>query len=195
MSATKNLLDDELIALLKKDDKAAFTEIYNRYAESLAGFASSKLYNLEDSRDIIHDLFVKLWKDRNTLAISGNLKSYLFTATRYSIVDKIRRNVTRQDYARALQSLEDQYDQSIEQYIAVKELQKVVEKSLNDLPFKTKQIYQLSRNEHRTIAEIAQILNLSEQTVKNQLTIALKHLRQSITLISTSAFLFYYWVS
>jgi RNA polymerase sigma-70 factor (ECF subfamily) len=193
MPPTK-LTDDQLIVLLKKDDRAAFTEIYNRYAESLAGFAASKLYNLEDAKDIIHDLFVKLWRDRDAIVITGGLKTYLFSATRYGVVDKIRRNITRESYAAAAQALEEQYDYNIEQYIAAKELQGLVDKSLNDLPVKTKQIYQLSRNEHWSIAEFAEMHGLAEQTVKNQLTIALKHLRQSVTLVSISAILFHHWL-
>lgn len=52
--------DIELIQLLKDDDYTSFTEIYNRYGEALAGFAWSKLYNIEDARDILQDIFVKL---------------------------------------------------------------------------------------------------------------------------------------
>jgi RNA polymerase sigma-70 factor (ECF subfamily) len=190
MALKSDLPDAELISLLITGDKAAFTEIYNRYAKNLVGFASSKLFDLEDARDIIHDLFVKLWKDRATLVITGSLRSYLFTAVRYGVVDKIRRKVTRQDYALALQSLAEQYDHSIEQHLAAKELQQAIEKALAELTPRTKQIYQLSRNEYYPIEEIAQMLGLSEQTVKNQLTTALKHLRQSIP--CTTALLVYW---
>jgi len=180
MSALQTLPDEQLLLLLKKDDKAAFTEIYNRYAKSLAGFAGSKLFDLEDARDIIHDLFVKLWNDRAALVNTGNLRSYLFSAVRYSVVDRIRRNITRQDYSLLVQSLAEQHEHTIEQHIAAKELSAMIERSLDELAPRTKQIYQLSRNEYYSIEEIAKLLNLSEQTVKNQLTTALKHLRGSI---------------
>lgn len=190
MPSIKTFPDHQLLLLLKKDDKAAFTEIYDRYAKSLAGFAGSKLFDLEDARDIVHDLFVKLWKDRATLAITGDLRSYLFSAARYGVIDKIRRNVTRQDYSLILQSLAEQHENTIEQDIAAKELSKLIERALDELAPRTKQIYQLSRNEYYSIEEIAVQLNLSEQTVKNQLTTALKHLRQSIP--CTSALLIYW---
>ncbi len=178
------LSDHELILLIKQGDRAAFTEIYKRYAESLAGFAASKLYDLDDARDVLHDLFVKLWEDRATLTINDNLKSFLFAAIRYKIIDKIRRNVTRQEYDLLLQALAQPQANGIEQKLDAKELQQLVDLSLGQLPVKTKLIYQLSRNEHLSIAEIAQRLNLSEQTVKNQLSIALKHLRQAISGLS-----------
>jgi RNA polymerase sigma-70 factor (family 1) len=179
MPAIDQFTDSQLIALLNEDNPEAFTVIYQRYAESLAGFAASKLYNLEDSRDVVHDLFIKLWTDRQSLTITGNLQSYLFSAIRYSIVDKIRRNVTRQEYAAMLQVLEQKSTFNTDDSLKVRELQKTIDESLKTLPYKTQQIYQLSRNEHCSIAEIAKLMNLSEQTIKNQLTLALKHLRQS----------------
>lgn len=180
MPAIDQFTDNQLIALLYENNSEAFTVIYQRYAESLTGFATSKLYSLDDARDVVHDLFIKLWADRKTLLITGNLQSYLFSAIRYSIVDKIRKNITRQEYATMLQKLEQHSTFNTDDSLKVRELQKTIDESLKSLPYKTQQIYQFSRNEHRSIAEIAQLMNLSEQTIKNQLTIALKHLRQSI---------------
>ncbi|RYE19537.1 MAG: sigma-70 family RNA polymerase sigma factor, partial [Sphingobacteriaceae bacterium] len=173
MPAINDLNDNQLIGLLNEGNREAFTEIYQRYAESLAGFAASKLYSLDDAKDVLHDLFTNLWTDRQELIITGSLQSYLFSAIRYRIVDKIRRNVTRQEYSAMLQVLEQQYAPDTDQMLQVKELQNTVTESLKALPAKTQHIYHLSRNEHHTIAEIAQVLNLSEQTVKNQLSIAL----------------------
>ena len=188
------LSDQELIRLIKEGDRTAFTEIYKRYAESLAGFATSKLYNLDDARDVLHDLFVKLWEDRYTLTVNNNLRSFLFAAIRYKIIDKIRRNVTRQEYDVLLQGLAEPQANSVEQQIEAKELQALVDQSLDQLPAKTKQIYLLSRIEHLSITEIALKLNLSEQTVKNQLSIALKHLRHAIAGLGILA-LMMYWLA
>jgi RNA polymerase sigma-70 factor (family 1) len=192
MPGTKHLTDIELTHLLKGDDETAFAEIYRRYAKSLADFAASKLSNLEDAQDIIHDIFVKLWEDRERLQITSNLKTYLFTLTRHRIIDKIRRNITREEYAAMLQSLTNAYQPSIEQQIAVKELQQTIENSLNQLSPRVKEIYQLSREENLSIPEIAEKLQLSEQTVKNQLSTALSHLRKSVSAISVSILLLWW---
>src|SRR5277367_1900149 len=122
MTACTKLTDEQLIALLKQGDEQAFAEIYNRYAESLAGFAASKLYDLDDARDILHDMFVKLWENRVQIHITSNLQSYLFAIIRHRIIDKIRKNVTREEYAAMAQSLAPVADQSTDKQVEVKEL-------------------------------------------------------------------------
>lgn len=194
MKAYDTLTDLQLIGLLKKDREAAFAEIYRRYAESLTGFASSKLFSMEDAQDVIHDLFVKLWEDRKQLHITSSLKNYLFTITRYRIIDKIRRNITREEYAAMLQSLANNWQPDVDQQIAVKELQQTIENSLSELPPRVREIYRLSREESLTVSEIAEKLELSEQTVKNQLSTALTHLKKALSGISTSIFLLW-WLS
>ncbi len=190
--AEYNSLDDlKLIDLLKGGDEAAFGEIYHRYAESLAGFAGSKLYDLEDARDIIQDLFVKLWEEREQLNIDRNLKGFLFNAVRFRIIDKIRKNIVREEFSGMLQALDVSYELATEQNIAAKELQQHIDKALGTLSPRVREIYHLSREENLSTREIADQLNLSEQTVKNQLTHALKHVRQSLTCISVPTFLFW----
>jgi len=193
MTTYLTLTDLQLVDLLKKDDSDAFSEIYSRYAVLLAGFASSKLFDLEDSRDIIHDVFVKLWQERKQLKVDRDLKAYLFKLTRYRIVDKIRKNITRQEYAAMVNSLAVSYGVTIEQEIAAKEMAQIIETSLNKLSPRVKEVYLLSREENLSVAEIADKLQVSEQTVKNQLSTALKHLRASLSVASTAALMF--WLS
>ncbi len=189
MSAYTPLTDEKLVALLKKGDQQAFTEIYNRYAPKLAGFAASKLYSLDDARDILHDMFVKLWECREELHITANLQSYLFSIIRHRVIDKIRKNITREEYAAAAQLIETVYTENAEKEIEAKDLQQNIQKSLNELPPRAREIYKLSREQGLSNGEIADKLQLSEQTVKNQLSTALKHLRKSLTGFAAVAFI------
>ena len=193
MTTYLTLTDLELVDLLKKDDSDAFSEIYSRYAVLLVGFATSKLFDLEDSRDIIHDVFVKLWQERKQLKVDRDLRAFLFKLTRYRIVDKIRKNMTRQEYAAMVNLLAVSYGVTIEQEIAAKEMAQIIETSLNKLSPRVKEVYLLSREENLSVAEIADKLQVSEQTVKNQLSTALKHLRASLSVASTAVFIL--WLS
>ena len=173
-----------LIERLHSGDENAFSEIYQLYAASLIGFASSKLYSLEEARDLIHDIFVYLWTERKKIQIHSSLQSYLFAITRHRIIDHIRRNVTREEYAYMLHRLTLNLENNLERNMEAKDLGMFIEKVVGNLPQRTKEIYQLSRNENKSISEIAVMLNLSDQTVKNQLTTALKFLRTSLGKLS-----------
>ena len=194
MADYQSLHDHQLIDLLKEDDEAAFTEIYSRYAENLTGFASTKLYCLADARDIIHDLFVTLWEERRTLIVHRKLESFLFTLVRYRVVDKIRKNITKEGYAGMISMLSQSYGPEVEGQIAAKELQQQVNSKLEELSPRVKEVYKLSREDHLSIKEIAVKLEVSEQTVKNQLTVALKHLRQSIGQVLVWSFILRWWL-
>jgi RNA polymerase sigma-70 factor (ECF subfamily) len=191
MTAYSKFTDEQLVALLKTGNQQAFTEIYDRYAANLAGFAGSKLYNLDDAKDILHDLFVKLWENRGQIHINSNLQSYLFAMVRHRIVDKIRKNITREEYAFMLQSLTTANQYNIDKQVEAKELRQTIENSMLQLPARVKEIFKLSREEGLSNREIAEKLNLSEQTIKNQISAALKHLRKS--LVTIAAFIFMNW--
>ena len=129
MTNYTKLADDELVILLKKGDRVAFAEIYGRYAESLAGFAASKLFSLDDARDLLHDMFVKLWENREQLFITATLQSYLFAIIRHRIIDKIRKNITREQYAAVRQSLTEALQPGVDQQAEANELQQNIQKS------------------------------------------------------------------
>jgi RNA polymerase sigma-70 factor (family 1) len=179
MLAHNNHTEKELLELLKTGDKSAFTSIYEIHAPSLTGFAASRLSSLEEARDIIHDLFAYIWSERETLDITASLKSFLFAAVRYRIIDHIRKSVTRKEYAAMLQQLSNTITAETEEELVSKNLHYKLEHAVDHLPSRTKQIYRLSRNRHLAVKEIAGELGISEQTVKNQLSTALHHLRLS----------------
>lgn len=171
--------DTRLLNLLKKGQRSGFSEIYRLYAPALINFAASRLSSLEEARDIIQDIFTNLWDQRNTLEIKTSVKAYLFTAVRYRVIDHIRKNITRREYAAMLYQLADNYVATTEEEVHIKKIQQQLEYTVENLPARTRQIYQLSRQQHLAVKEIAGELGISEQTVKNQLSSALHQLRLS----------------
>lgn len=181
MDHYSKLSDNELVILFREGNELAYIEIYNRYVVSLTDFAESKLYSFEDARDLIQDLFTNLWTERHTIQINEHLKAYLFAAVRYQVINKIRKNIVRRDYAEKLKSLSPAYC-SLDEELNARELDTTIRKRLSELPEKTKSIYQRSREQNKTIKEIAEEFKVSDQTVKNQISIALKHLRASVSM-------------
>lgn len=176
---------------LSYGDESAYSEIYQLYAASLIGFASSKLYSLDEARDLVQDVFVYLWDERKNKLIHSSLQSYLFAITRHRIIDHIRRNVTREKYASMVQALNYNIENNLVENIEAKDLGMAIDKVVSNLPPRTKEIYRLSRVEHKKIAEIAEILHLTDRTVKNQLTTALKVLRNSVGKLSITMVLYF----
>jgi RNA polymerase sigma-70 factor (family 1) len=174
--------EELLCARLKKGDEEAFSAIYNRFAAGLIAYAGARLFRLEDARDLIQDVFLKLWHDRMTLQIYTGLSSYLYTATRNRVIDHIRRNAVREEYGLLLKHLGEDKTADAQQLLAAKELALRVQQALSTLTPKVREVYCLSREQQLSIPEIAAYLNVSEQTVKNQLTTALNHLRKSLAI-------------
>lgn len=169
--------DNELVSLIKNDNYAAFNTIYGRYGKVLYVFIRSKLDAGEISKDILQELFVSLWEKRHSLVIQESLKPYLFQAARYKIIDIYRKNATYRKYLQQLIEHFDAQPHSIIDIVENKSRTQDLFEAINQLPDRMKEIFMLSRFEHLSIEQISTHLGLSQQTVKNQITEALKILR------------------
>lgn len=175
----KYLTDNDLFQRVANDDAAAYEILYNRYWEPLFLYAFKCLRLTAPAKDVVQDVFIGLWKRRSSLVLSGALRSYLFAAVRYEILRSIA-----QPQPAPLHDSQATMDLSAatdtDDRLHEKELKRLLATAVERLPFKMKQVYTLSRHHHKTIAEIASELSLSEQTVKNQLSKALTRLRTEL---------------
>lgn len=185
--------EHDLILRLQRGDSEAFAQIYTLYAPKLTAFASSKLTSLEEARDVIHDIFVHLWEQRTSIALTKGLSPLLFTSARNRIIDHIRRNSSREAYALQLKQLAVLYH-GPDQLLEAKDAQELIAVAIAEMPKRVREIYQLSREEHLSIPQIARKLQLSEQTVKNQLSLALSLLRKSVAIHALPALWLIDWL-
>jgi len=169
--------DDILIAQVKKGSKAAFNEIYKRYWAVLYRHARRMIKMEEESQDIIQDIFESLWRNRESLEIRGELSSYLYSAVRYKIFDLLDKGKVRNDYLEKLGGFIHNGTYTIDHILIEKELSERIEREVNFLPRKMREVFELSRKEHLSHREIAERLSLSDQTVKKQIHKALKILK------------------
>jgi len=182
---------DDKILLTAADEQKAFRILYNRYWEPLYKKALSRLGTTEDAQDTVQEVFISLWRNRNSIEVEDTLSPYLFTALRYCIIKKVYRKAKKglqvQLSAEELSDTEN-YPEEIFGY---KELQQIIGKEVSNLPSRMQEIYKLSRIEHLSPAEIANRLSISEQTVKNTLSTTLKKLRVRLSHF-TSLFTFFF---
>lgn len=172
------LSDAELLQLIRKDDATAFKFLYDRYWESLYVKACKRV-DKDEAKDMVQEVMTTLWRRRNDIIIhdDGNIGRYLHTAIKYRVISHYAyssKEIPNTDVFAALNS--DVYANALE----TKELSELLEQEINRLPARMQQIFRMSREDDFSIADIARELNLSEQTIKNQLTEALKRIRESI---------------
>jgi len=176
MTNYSTLSDEELAHRLKSTDRAAFAEVYNRYKGLLYVHAYKRLKNEEEADDVVHDLFATLWSKRTELDLN-NLSAYLYIAVRNNIFKLIARQNVATDYIAAAQITIDQTNCITDHLVREKQLAEIIENEINALPERMREVFELSRKANLTHREIAQRLDLSEQTVKKHIHHALKILR------------------
>lgn len=177
MDAYTTFSDQQLVALLKEGNPVAYTTIYDRYERLLFIHAYKRLQNKEEARDIIHDLFIVLWTKRKDLNFGTSLRAYLYTSIRNRIFDLIARQKLESAYVLSLQKFIDFGHYTTDHRTRINQLNALIEKEIALLPTKMREVFELSRNEQLSHREIAERLDISEQTVKKQVQNALKVLK------------------
>jgi RNA polymerase sigma-70 factor (ECF subfamily) len=139
--------------------------------------------------EVTQEVFVWLWDHRSDLKISS-VPAYLRAAVKFKVTDVLRSNKAREAWFVNLDDLDPASLAVDEDPFELKELKAVIAKMSAKLPARAKLIYELSRNEQLSNREIAVKLGISEKTVENQMTIALKKLRNGINRNSVWFFFF-----
>jgi len=176
----RQLTDDALMQLLRNSDAGAFEEIYRRHWERLALQVLKIIRSREDARDIVQEVFVSIWKRRMEIELRGPLIGYLLRSVRNVAIRHIEKNITRNHYLETLSDSLAVDAASPETYFEYKELKHTVDQAVANLPSKMQEVYLLSRKEKMTYKEIANRLGIAENTVRKQLSNALKSLRACV---------------
>ena len=184
MRNLKNLPEENLLVLLKVGDVPAFEELYNRYWSKLYSAAYNRVRSREVAEEIVQDFFTSVWTNKAKLEIKGSFTAYTYTAIRNLIFKYFQKQYHARQYenSQALHSAGS--DDSTEQLIYLNDLKRALDRQVADLPPKCQGVFNLSRREFKSNKEIASLLEISEKTVENHMTKALKILRLSVKNIS-----------
>lgn len=166
-----------LIKGILTQNKIVFDFVFSYYYSGLCAYCERITNNQEISEDIVQELFVNLWIKHHKINIRSSLKNYLFTSVKNRSIDYIK---SEQRKIKKLIHLTEEtvhYENLSSLWFAETELQSVVEKSLQKLPPRCREIFELSRLEGLKNQQIADKLSLSKRTVELQVSNALKQLR------------------
>jgi len=164
-----------LLHLISKNDEAAFSELYDRFWKKMFAVAYNRLKEVQDAEDIVHDVFVRLWANRQKLEI-GELENYLATAVKYGVLSKIKKRAREKKYLKTETSL-SVVESSSETKVHYRQILELVRTEVEKLPERCRLIFKYSRDEGMPVKQIAAKLSISPKTVENQINKALRQLK------------------
>jgi len=173
------LSTDEFSDLIRNNPDEALQNLYKHYYNLLCNQVFLIIKDKSTAEDIVQDVFYEIWKKRETLNINQSLLAYLKRACRNRTLNYIRDNNIKWEDETKLIDLQDS-SVSSDEAISTAELSNRINAVIAQLPEKCGIIFSLSRFEEMSYNEIAVSLNISIKTVENQISKALKILREKI---------------
>jgi len=178
MSSYSALSDITIADLLLSGDPVAFTEIFNRYWHKMFVHALKMTGDEDEAADLVQEVFTTLWTKAQAGEIQiQNLPGYLYMSTRNRVLNCMRQKKTQTNLEAALLSFIQDNQYSVLDKITEQELASALDNEITNLPPAMRRIFEMSRKNYLSYKEIGQALNISDNTVKKQISNAIKILR------------------
>jgi RNA polymerase sigma-70 factor (ECF subfamily) len=179
-------IEKETLEQLREGDSKAFESIFRFWYEPLVHFADEYLSDLESSRNIVQNIFMKLWEKHSLVNPDSNLKSYMYMATRNACLSHMRHIQVETAYFEKSLRYSDDIQLNYEalnalnlEQIDFSSLEKLIEETIASLPERCREVFVMSRYEELKNMEIAQKLGISVKAVEANITRALAKLREN----------------
>lgn len=183
MTGMNTYTDVQLIALMKDNNEAAFREIYERYNGLLFSYAFRRLQIKEGAKDVVQEVFINLWENREGFVLKTYLSGFLYKSVLNKILDiwkhdkVVRKHILSQPLEIDVDSNETDF------LIREKEIVALIEKEIAFMPSRMREVYKLKNKEYLSSKQIAVELGISENTVATQLQRASTRLKDKLGLI------------
>lgn len=169
--------EKNLVHRLKADDASAFDEFFELYGQKLYGFALKYLKSESEAEEMVQEVFVRLWEKRRSLKSDYSFKSYLYTIALNQIRKFFNKRAVSLRYLSQLQNESFESDNQTADSIDYASVLKRIDEIVETFPERKKQIFLKSRKEGKTSKEIAVELHIAVGTVDNQISEALRMIR------------------
>ena len=172
------IMKDQLALRIKLGDEQAFELLFRKYYVRLCGFANKFLNDPEEAREIVQEVFMKIWEGREDIDPEDSLQSYLFKIAQNNSLNRLRKLKVESRYVEIskLVYIDNSVYSSYES-IFTRELSDNITRAINTIPPKCKRVFELSRVDGLKYSEIARELHISVKTVEAQMSKALNILR------------------
>jgi RNA polymerase sigma-70 factor (family 1) len=172
--------DLSLVQRLKENDKLAYELIFNKFSKKLYYYTLSYVRSQAETEEIIQNVFVALWENRDMLSEAFPIQNYLYKVTINHIYNYYKHQLVRRRYFEKMILEGEDVDHDSVQGILANDLGEIMNKIIGELPLRQRVIFRLSRTDGLCHAEIAQRLGLSVRSVENQIYRALKYIREKL---------------
>ncbi len=173
----------EWIALIKKGDDHAFEKLFHEYYFPLTRFACRYTESIAIAEELVQDLFLEIWEQRETWTPFGKLRPCLYRIIKQKSLNHLKHQKVKRRYDSQWMNdwtnptyISEDSDSEEQLKSLVESLNKLVEQ----LPHRSKMIYKLHKNDGLTYSEIAEVMEISKKTVESQMSRALKFLREKL---------------
>lgn len=169
--------DEDLMRAVKQSDYACYGRLFERYYSRLCRYAYGLLLDKEDAEDVVQELFLTLWKNREKIEIKENAEGYLYRMAKYLALNHLRVNNRFCDLPEEpglnVCSYEDTRVES-------EEFRSILYDCIGRLPDRSREVFLLHRIEGLKQKEISERLEISVQTIKNQIWASLQRLKKCL---------------
>lgn len=179
----KRLSEVALVQQLIEGSEEAFESLYFQYANKLAAFVTQYANSKEDVEEAVQETFLAVWLNRSNIDSNQSFSAYLFTIAKNFALKIIRKNIQQTLLEENLSLLRPSKDtDQPDRMILTAELENELNQIVEQLPQRARQVFLLRRIEGLTNKEISEKLGISISTVENHINLALKHIRQGLSL-------------
>ncbi len=174
------LSDSEILLAITAGNESMFEQLFRKYYQLLCNYGNSILKDMDEAEEVVQSVFMDIWEKKNDLQINISLKSYLYRMVHNRCLNKLKHEKIKEEY-KVYNYAQTQLNPSNAIHLTLQnELQQNIEDAIADLPEQCRLIFKLSRFEELKYSEIAEQLGISIKTVENQMSKALKILRERL---------------
>jgi len=194
MTENKTHIDEDLMQEIKAGNMLAFDILYKKYSNRIFKFAFSILKSADESANIVQDVFLNLWENRNNIEKNSSVKYYIFTITYNSAISVIRKKLRESKFLDYLKTLQMPIQEPVNLELEYNELTNKINDIVSTLPKRQKEVYLLHKVEGLKYKEIALKLGISVNTIENHMSRALNTIRKKLGNYSVLAILFFHLI-
>ena len=185
--------EKQLLELLKNGSYEAYTYLYEKWVPLLFRFAYSLVKSKVTAEEIVQETFVKIWANHHTIDTDSSIKSYLFTITYHLVLREFRYRLNHPQMEDYLVLINDAAysEQMTTQKNDFDSFLAKLQKAKSLLSPRQQKVFELNKEDNYSVKEIAEMLQLKEQSVRNLLSASLKLIRKELEYLSFFLFLFF----